>query len=64
MEKYIKLFERIGIREKMTRIYLDLLEYGTSSIADICQRTELHRPEIYRSLPFLIESALIRELTK
>lgn len=64
MEKYIKLFEKLGIWEKMTRIYLDLLEYGTSSIADICQRTDLHRPEVYRSLPFLIESVLIRELTK
>ena len=61
MNKFITLFERIGIGEKTARIYLDLLEYGDSSIADICKRTSLHRPEVYRFLPFLIEEKLIEE---
>lgn len=59
MEKYIKLFERLGINEKIARVYLDLLEYGSSSIADITKRTTLHRVEIYRALPFLEEEKLI-----
>lgn len=59
MEKYIKLLERLGIGEKVSRVYLDLLEYGTSSIADVSRRTELHRIEIYRAIPYLEEEKLI-----
>lgn len=64
MNKFITLFERIGIPEKTARIYLDLLDHGNSSIAEICQRTALHRPEAYRALPFLVEEQLVRENTK
>lgn len=64
MEKYIKLFEKIGIPEKTGNIYLDLLDHGTSSIAEICQRTNLHRPEVYRAIPFLKEEKLLRETIK
>lgn len=64
MEKYIKLFEKIGIPEKTGNIYLDLLDHGTSSIAEICQRTKLHRPEVYRAIPFLREEKLLRETVK
>lgn len=61
MNRFITLFERLGIGEKTARIYLDLLEYGDSSIADIVKRTSLHRPEIYRFIPFLIEEELVEE---
>lgn len=64
MDKFLTLFQRIGIPEKSAKIYLDLLEYGSSSISDISQRTTLHRPEIYRSLPFLIEEHLVEEIIK
>lgn len=61
MNKFIILFERIGIPEKTARIYLDLLDHGESSIADICKRTTLHRAEVYRAIPFLKEEKLIEE---
>ncbi len=61
MDKFITLFQRLGIPEKTARIYLDLLTYGSSSISEMSLRTTLHRPEIYRSLPFLIEERLIEE---
>ena len=64
MDKFITLFQRIGIPEKTAKIYLDLLEYGSSSISDISQRTTLHRPEIYRSLPFLMGEHLVEEIIK
>lgn len=64
MNKYITLFERLGIPEKTAKIYLDLLEHGTSSIAEISRRTTLHRPEIYRAIPLLTEETLIREVTR
>lgn len=53
MEKYIQLFEKLGIGEKISRVYLDLLEHGTSTIADITKRSWLHRVEVYRALPIL-----------
>jgi sugar-specific transcriptional regulator TrmB len=62
MNKFITLFERIGIGEKTARIYLDLLAHGDASIAEICKRTSLHRPEVYRFLPFLTEERLIEEI--
>ena len=61
MDKFITLFERIGISEKTARIYLTLLEHGTSSIADICKRGVLHRAEVYRAIPYLREERLIEE---
>lgn len=64
MEKYIKLFERLGISEKIARVYLDLLEHGTSSIADITRRTTLHRIEVYRAIPFLEEERLITSIAR
>ena len=64
MEKYIKLFERLGIGEKISRVYLDLLEHGTSSIADISRRTDLHRIEVYRAIPYLEEEELITPIQR
>ena len=64
MDKFITLFERIGISEKTARIYLTLLECGTSSIADICQSAWLHRAEVYRAIPYLKEERLIEEVIR
>jgi sugar-specific transcriptional regulator TrmB len=64
MEKYIKLLERLGIGEQISRVYLDLLEHGTSSIADISRRTELHRIEVYRAIPYLEEEKLITPIER
>lgn len=64
MDKYIKLFERLGIGEKIARVYLDLLEYGTSNITDITKRTGLHRIEVYRAIPLLEEEKLIMSLLR
>jgi sugar-specific transcriptional regulator TrmB len=64
MEKYIKLLERLGIGEKISRVYLDLLEHGTSSIADVSRRSELHRIEVYRAIPYLEEEKLITPIQR
>lgn len=64
MDKYIKLFERLGIGEKIARVYLYLLEYGTSNITDITKRTGLHRIEVYRAIPLLEEEKLITSLLR
>ncbi len=55
MKKYISLLKKLGLTEKESAIYVDLLENGSSSITDIVERTGLHRPEAYRFLPLLVE---------
>lgn len=59
MKKYINLLHSVGLSEKASYIYISLLEHGKSSIADISTNTTLHRAEIYRILPSLIEDGFI-----
>ena len=61
MKKYISLLKKLGLTEKESAIYVDLLENGSSSITDIVERTGLHRPEAYRFLPFLVEQGFVSE---
>lgn len=64
MEKFLRLFERLGISEHGATLYLDLLEHGTSSVSDIAKRTGLHRVEIYRVLPLMKWEQLITEIPR
>lgn len=64
MDKFINLFKKLWVSEHASILYLDLLEHGTSSIADIVKRTTLHRPEVYGAIPFLEESRLISLVSK
>lgn len=59
MEKYIALLKWIWLPEKAAKIYLSLLEHGKSSISEIQSDINIHRVEIYRLLPLLIESWFI-----
>ena len=59
MKKYVNLLKNIGFSEKDSIIYLSLLQNWKSSIADITTNTNLHRIEIYRLLPNLLESGFI-----
>lgn len=59
MSTYSSFLGKIGIPEKAVSIYLDLLEHGRSSPSEIVSRTGLHRPEVYRFLPFLIDRELV-----
>ena len=45
-------------------MYLDLIEHGSSSITEIVERTKLHRPEVYRFLPLLVEQGFVSEIQK
>ncbi len=59
MKKYINLLKNIWFTEKSSLIYLSLLENGKSSIADITNNTSLHRVEVYRLLPHLVENGFL-----
>jgi predicted transcriptional regulator len=64
MGKYIGILEAIWVHEHGAKIYLWLLERGEKSIADLTKITSLYRVEIYRQLPFLLESWLVIEVIK
>lgn len=62
MNKYLSLLKRLWVSENAGRIYITLLEFGKMNIADIVEHSELHRIEVYRELPFLLENELVTEL--
>ena len=64
MEKYIGILQAIWVHEHGAKIYLSLLERGEKSIAELTKITSLYRVEIYRQLPFLIETGLVIETIK
>ena len=64
MEKYIGILQAIWVHEHGAKIYLALLERGEKSIAELTKATSLFRVEIYRQLPYLIETWLVLEVIK
>lgn len=64
MQKYINLLKNIWFSDKQAIIYLTLLEIWKASIADIANNSKLHRVEIYRMLPVLIEDWFVLVSTK
>lgn len=63
-EIYLKVLKWIWLNEKSSFIYLSLIENWLSNISDITKYTWLHRVQIYRLLPFLIDSWFIFEINK
>lgn len=59
MREYIPLLKWIWLNDKWALIYLSLLEHPKSSISDIVNNTDIHRVEVYRLLPFLLETWLV-----
>jgi len=64
MDKYIGILKAIWVGEHGAKIYLLLLEQGEKSIADITKLLDMHRVEIYRQLPYLLESGLVLEVNR
>lgn len=63
-KNYLQLLQWIGFSENSANIYLSLVENGLSAISDITLQTWLHRMQIYRLLPYLIETGFIFEVLK
>ncbi len=63
MEK-LKILEKIGLSKHESAIYLALLERGPSHIAQISEKTSIHRPLVYKALPSLLEKRLITQIKK
>jgi sugar-specific transcriptional regulator TrmB len=58
------LLEKIGLSKNESEIYLALLDLGPSSISKISEKTAIHRPLIYKTLPDLLEKKLISQTQK
>jgi sugar-specific transcriptional regulator TrmB len=59
-----KILEQIGLSKTESAIYLALLDLGPSTITKISEKTAIHRPLIYKSLPILLEKKLISQTKK
>ncbi len=64
MEKYLWILKAIWVHEHGAKIYLSLLERGEKNISELTKISSLYRVEIYRQLPFLIESGLVLEVLR
>ena len=63
-KNYLQLLQWIGLSENSANIYLNLVENGLSAISDITTQTWLHRMQIYRLLPYLVETGFVFEVLK
>jgi sugar-specific transcriptional regulator TrmB len=54
----------LGMTLNEARVYLALLEIGSSSVVEISRRCKIHRPNVYDSLQKLIEKGIISIITK
>ena len=59
-----KILEQVGLRPKQAAIYLALVEHGPQRITDICKYTQLHRPAVYKHLPYLTKMHLVSATPK
>jgi sugar-specific transcriptional regulator TrmB len=53
------ILEKLGIKPNEAKIYSALLGSGPETISSIAKTTGLHRPIIYKVIPYLIERGLI-----
>ena len=58
------ILEKLGLTSEQSAIYINLINHGPQRITDICKRTHLHRPAVYRHLPHLVEQHLVTTTPK
>lgn len=63
-QNYIQLLKWIWLSENSAKIYLSLLNNWICAISDLTNYTWLHRVQIYRLIPILIENWFIFETIK
>ena len=59
MKSFVKILENVGLNPQAAETYLALLEHGKSGVSDIARNTGLHRTQIYRLLPGLLDSGFV-----
>ena len=59
-----KILEEVGLTPNESKVYLSLIELGSSSATQIIQKTGLHRAVVYDLLERLIEKGLVGHAIK
>jgi len=59
-----KLFEQLNFSEKESKVYLALIELGSTKATDIAKKTGLNRTSIYDLLEVLLQKGLISKYRK
>ncbi|MFQ5531484.1 MAG: TrmB family transcriptional regulator [Candidatus Nanoarchaeia archaeon] len=59
-----KLLEELGLTKNEVKVYLALLELGTTSAGPLIKKTEMHRAAVYDLLEFLIDKGLVSFVIK
>jgi len=60
-ERYL---QEIGLTDKESVVYLNLLNSGDSSVAEVAKKTNIKRPTVYTVLESLLKKGLVSETTK
>jgi sugar-specific transcriptional regulator TrmB len=60
----IAILESMGLSKHESSIYLALIDLGPATISKISDRTAIHRPLIYKTLPYLQEKKLVTSIMK
>lgn len=50
------LLKKAGLSERESDVYLALLSRFPATVSEIAKSGNLHRPDVYRALPSLMES--------
>lgn len=58
------LLSNYGLSENEAKIYLSLLEKGPGTVSDVAKNTGLHRPTVYKHLPYLQTKGLLTTARK
>ncbi len=59
-----QILERLGLTKQEARVYLSLLELGTTSAGDLIKKLGIHRAIVYNLLDLLIEKGLASYVIK
>ncbi len=61
MKRYLHLLERLGLSEHERAVYMTLLEHPYLIVSDIAEKTNTHRPMVYKSLRSLEADWLVEK---
>jgi len=64
LEKIESSIEDIGLTRYEAKIYLSLLEYGTSTAGEISKKLGLHRRTVYDLIDRLVEKGIVSYITE
>lgn len=59
--KEIDILSHIGVSKEAAIIYTSLLQFGDMSISEVSKKASLHRPVVYKNIPYLEEIGLISQ---